>query len=80
VPRNVAIRYILPEKYLTVLGEIALASAQLEYTVGSHISMLLNLSPVASDCLIPANLFNRLDAPWKIGSERIRSKKETQGV
>jgi hypothetical protein len=77
VPRNVAVRNLLPEQYLVLLGEVALASAQLEYSIGSHISMLLNLSPVASECIItPMSLFIRLDVLSRIGAERIRLKKK----
>lgn len=75
------VRNILPEKYKTVLGEIVLTSAQLEYSIGDHISMLLNLSPAASGCIIaPMNLFTRLDVLGRIGSERIRSKKKLKDV
>jgi hypothetical protein len=72
------VRDILPEKYKNLLGEIALTSAQLEYSIGDHISMLLNLSPAAAGCIIaPMNLFTRLDVLGRrLGSERIRSKKK----
>jgi hypothetical protein len=74
--RNAPIRNIFPEKYLVLLGEVALASAQLEYSVGSHISMLLNLSAVGCATLITQmTLFTRLDVLGKLGAEKIKGKK-----
>jgi hypothetical protein len=79
MPRNTSIRYILTEKQLSILGEIASASAQLESTTGFMIMMVLNITVEDYEAIItPMNLSTRLEVMKKVGMQRIKRKKRAK--
>jgi hypothetical protein len=70
------IRNLLSQEQLAALGEIAVASTELESSVGAQISMALNLKRDDYEVIVgPMSLSTRLEALRKLGLARIKGKK-----
>jgi hypothetical protein len=67
---------LLSVEQLAALGEIAVASTELEFSIGSQISLALNLKKDDYEVIVgPLNLSTRLETLRKLGSARIKGKK-----